>query len=290
MAPGEELLIDYGSSSKSMYRFARTYGFISYSKERDSRSALSLKSALKDTLRVNVEVSPPLLSVQSPFSERAKNAPKNELWPNEGFQESSGLGLMKKPAGTGTLSTSSGKGTPVPEAGKGPGAPGRQEIRGTVGPGDSVEEQVFQLDVAVHLADVGGDSPVSKKEATSAQTANTGSSTALEGTKGRRPLDSDVDNSAAIRRALDDRLRRYGTTLVEDLALLRNEEAMAVHSTIAAVTKGLGSGLARERESLGSGVVTAEWVDLCVSVRAAEKIALERELRERCSGTGGERS
>ena len=67
--------------------------------------------------------------------------------------------------------------------------------------------------------------------------------------------------------ALEERLCRYSTTLEEDLAMLQR----------CSIEEKRDQG--REKASSPSPATT-EWVEMCVSVRAAEKIALRRALRE----------
>lgn len=73
--------------------------------------------------------------------------------------------------------------------------------------------------------------------------------------------------------ACAERLRRYPTSVEEDLTLLRrlnNQESE---------DEGGGSPHAGMAKSAGTSEgVTAEWVQMCVALRAAEKIALERQL------------
>lgn len=88
--------------------------------------------------------------------------------------------------------------------------------------------------------------------------------------------------------ACEKRLRRYPTSAEEDLSLLRRLSNKAcVLSEEENKPEGErrgppGAGSAKSAASLAiSGAVTAEWVQMCIALRAAEKIALERELRGR---------
>lgn len=77
--------------------------------------------------------------------------------------------------------------------------------------------------------------------------------------------------AAAEATACEERLRRYPTSAEEDLRLLRllnSKESENQRRRMANLTT-------------TSGEVTTEWVQMCVALRAAEKIALQRELRGR---------
>ena len=76
-------------------------------------------------------------------------------------------------------------------------------------------------------------------------------------------------------KALEERLHRYPTTVEEDLELLRRPRRRTeLHH--AEIAKSAAPAPAEAR-----GAITEEWVRTCVALRAAEKIALGRELRER---------
>ena len=99
---------------------------------------------------------------------------------------------------------------------------------------------------------------------------------------------------SAVSRALEDRLRRYPTTLEDDLRVLRRRRALGEDGE--GGRRGLGAifdgeqGGATEGELSApadhdgnrdrGGVLAPEWVETCVSIRAAEKIALRRALAE----------
>lgn len=93
--------------------------------------------------------------------------------------------------------------------------------------------------------------------------------------------------------ACEERLRRYPTSAEEDLRLLRrlSDEARAVpeEGGNAAENERAGSRDADTAtpaaSAMTSGAVTTEWVKMCVALRAAEKIALERELCGRTQRT-----
>lgn len=129
-------------------------------------------------------------------------------------------------------------------------------------------------------------------------------------------VDGGSSATAAVCHALEDRLRRYETTLEKDLKWLR---AMPPLGTVAEGSdNGLESFQKGARRSVGDiaehtacksedvpgvshddphedvtagaaghgdGAVTPEWVELCVRVRAAEKMALRRALRQ--NGSSG---
>lgn len=204
---GEELLIDYGSAAKGMYRFARTYGFVHFGYTNGER---------KQDERRGTGNGPSL----EPGATSSKDSLRLEL--------------------------------PAPSP---------------------------PLIVPVRLADVAAAPPYC-----------VGAGGSPRGTSA--PLGTQAAAEAA---ACEERLRRYPTSAEEDLRLLRrlSSEACAVSEEGGkeeAEDKRRGPRQADAAKSAGSpatrGVaVTAEWVKTCVALRAAEKIALERELSGRTKNT-----
>lgn len=118
------------------------------------------------------------------------------------------------------------------------------------------------------LAAVGGAAGEEKERRSSAQVGTTG---------------------AAEATACEEQLRRYPTSAKEDLGLLRR---LNTEARVACEEVEKGSEYERRRSrcvdmahsaelATTNGAVPAEWVEMCVALRAAEKLALERELRER---------
>lgn len=133
---------------------------------------------------------------------------------------------------------------------------------------DSHSEQ-FQLELPVSLGAVGGDQ--------------------LSTETGGNALPSRVDDPRAVCEALEARLRRYSTSLEQDLAGLpiRNSGKSCVEDAteeVSRVGEGAGGTADLGKRDLKEGAVS-DWVELCVRVRAAEKCALGRALQEAGSRT-----
>lgn len=195
-----------------MYRFARTYGFVSY---RASTGAANRHAGPKDTLSVQVGASHP----PTPARKRSTNDQR------AGATQGGG-----------------------PTVGTVEGAPESQPER-------------LQLELPVSLGDVGD--------------------AVLAGT-GNHAVPNNSDGARAVCEALEARLRRYSTSLEQDLAGLSadsSSEAVGDAAGVRCVGEGAGGceDAAGNRDRDGA---SSEWVELCVRVRAAEKLALRRALRE----------
>eukprot|EP00903_Cladosiphon_okamuranus_P009215 g8799.t1 len=200
IAPGEELLIDYGSAAKGIYRFARTYGFIHFSYSDHNRKGVG----------------------------NAKN--KQDERPG------TSNGQVLEPAAT-SLKDSLRLELPAPSP---------------------------PLIVPVRLADVA-----------TAPLAVAGGEVG-EGSLTKGPSAQAGTRAAAEATACAERLRRYPTGAEEDLRLLwRLNNNQSEDEGGGPPHAGMGKSAAIH------GEVAAEWVQMCVALRAAEKIALERELRGR---------
>lgn len=92
--------------------------------------------------------------------------------------------------------------------------------------------------------------------------------------------------AAAEATACEERLRRYPTSVEEDLRLLRRlrSTACVVPEEGREESEDERGGIRHEDMSKSavspatSGAVTAQWVEMCLALRAVEKIALQREL------------
>lgn len=219
MPSGEELLIDYGSAAKGMYRFARTYGFIHFSYRDHDKSGTNSAGNTNDE--------------QHGTSNRSNFEP--------GATSSRDSLHLELPA---------------------PSPP---------------------LIVPVRLADVA----TAPKVAVAGKAA--GAAVEATGTSVRGAAAQVGSRAAAAVNACEERLRRYPTSSEEDLRLLRRPNSKAC---VVSEEGGKGSederreprhaGMAKSAASTAaSGAVTAEWVEMCIFLRAAEKIALERELSGR---------
>ena len=126
--------------------------------------------------------------------------------------------------------------------------------------------------IAASAASAGGaKAAVSTAAAAAAAAATPSSATTPQETARRATIAAAAADAAEMCAALDERLRRYSTTLEQDLEVLRRfsfeEEQEQAQE--------------QEREEAASPrAVTNEWVKTCVSVRAAEKVALRRALHE----------
>lgn len=103
----------------------------------------------------------------------------------------------------------------------------------------------------------------------------------LAGT-GTHAVSNNSDGARAVCEALEARLRRYPTSLEQDLAGLPAESSSEAVGDAAGVRcVGVGAGGCKDpagnRDCDGA---SSEWVELCVRLRAAEKLALRRALRE----------
>ena len=123
--------------------------------------------------------------------------------------------------------------------------------------------------IAASAASAGGAKVAVSTAAAAAATPS--SATTPQETARRATIAAAAADAAEMCAALDERLRRYSTTLEQDLEVLRRfsfeEEQEQAQE--------------QEREEAASPrAVTNEWVKTCVSVRAAEKVALRRALHE----------
>lgn len=128
------------------------------------------------------------------------------------------------------------------------------------------------LVVPVRLADAAA-APLAAGDGAATTVAVGGAGTgAGDGTTAAAPNGA---RAVAEVKALEERLHRYPTTVEEDLELLRRPRRRTeLHH--AEIAKSAAPAPAEAR-----GAITEEWVRTCVALRAAEKIALGRELRER---------
>lgn len=278
-------MIDYGSASKPVYRFARTYGFINFSPSdnnneigsknsssnrnseagsmrEDSTTTKNGAASPTDALRVRVDcpAAPPnlqqlIVPIRLADVMEALTHEESPL----AIPAPSQVGLVAPataPATTAAATTAT--------------LGGRRE--GAVAP----ERVATEVEVVAQA----------EAEATTVAAAETA-----------------VGESEV--KALRKRLRRYSTTLEEDLDTLRRRRTEAVPVVPPEVGQETGTANGRrethnhhhrhdqneEMEGSASAppapriparaAVTAEWVDMCVALRAAEKIALERALNER---------
>lgn len=156
---------------------------------------------------------------------------------------------------------------------------GRREERDGLGlrasaasPKDSLRVRVDSatsphLDVPVRLAEIAA-SPLA--------VAGEAAATALAGGAGKAAAVAPTGaRTVAEAKALEEMLCRYPTTVEDDLELLRRprRRLTEVHQAEVQTGKSAAPAPAEAR-----GTVTAEWIQTCVALRAAEKIALGREL------------
>lgn len=257
---GEELSIDYGSTEKGMYRFARTYGFVTRAHNPSGRP--ESESPPNDTMRVRVRL---------PTPNRSRTPPAHEPKHAGVSRDAAGLPVdaeqrpKSKDAGH-VLRTA---------AGAGQNKPGGDESGGGTADGEArhgEDEETKDVEVWVRLADV-SNALLGHEKSPSGGNMDL----SLPGASGKGKADAEW--KLVVSRALEDRLRRYSTSLEDDLQVPRRATGKR--------NIGLGTSEGVDREVFTSSdrnererSVTPEWVDMCVSIRAAEKIALRRALAE----------
>ncbi|CAM9340518.1 unnamed protein product, partial [Ectocarpus sp. 4 AP-2014] len=257
IAPGEELLIDYGSAAKGAYRFARTYGFINLRHTTGGGGgSSSSNSSSSSNAGDNGEPS-------NDNGGGGGGSDDDDDGGNRGQRLSGGI-----PSGSDSLRVHVVLSSPAGQ--------------------EQNEQQQQQLVLPVRLADVAAaaaaasdeqalEEPsrrLSRSETDQEGEAADGFSGAVAATAfaaGARAAQpgAGVAVTAAEVEALEERLRRYPTTCQEDLELLGLVASDGTEDNSADGTGGTPA----------SGAVTAEWAETCISLRAAEKIALQRALR-----------
>lgn len=245
-----------------MYRFARTYGFITRTHNPSGRP--ESESPPNDTMRVCVRLPTPN-GPKTPVVHGPKHANvfrDTAVLPIDAEQRHKNVGQV--------LRTASEVGRNTPSDDESGGGTADAEAR----PGE--DEETKDVEVWVRIADVSNalsgheNSPSGGNMGPSSSGANA-SAPGLKGINRKGTVDAEW--KLAVSRALEDRLRRYSTCLEDDLQVLRR------------ATREMDIGLegGERKVFVSSGrdrSVTPEWVDMCVSIRAAEKIALRRALAE----------
>lgn len=259
-----------------MYRFARTYGFINLHSSRSSEhgqggkggSSLSLTNfAPKDSIRVNPDRQLPLV----------QTTPDGVVVPGSAGVLARGAG-GQFPSFSVEVKLGDARNAVVSE-----GCEGGSFATGAVTGGPC-------LPAANSLVGTAGDLEESVAEPTSSALSASGAAIA-PATAEESSASASIAAAAAACDALEKRLCRYPTTLEEDLALLRrysfgvNKEDGEKNDQQEGgdedndTTERVIDRVAPPKRAL-PGAVTTEWVEMCVNVRAAEKIALRRALRE----------
>lgn len=262
---GEELLIDYGSAAKGIYRFARTYGFLSYAKgtatTRNSANSYDdfdmnnvEKDASNNTLR-NTQRTHEAPSISTPASAGSELPSSSSLaLPKDSFR------VRVDSATSQTQQHQQPRVLVVPVLlADATGTQGQSRAR--------AENRHYDGENAVASARKALGDPPKMMAAAPAKERSTQAETAT-------PSGAEEGVVAAEIKALEERLRRYPTSVEEDLKLLLRR----------ADDGPVGVEGAQEESATtpaASAAVTAEWEDMCIAVRAAEKVALERALRER---------
>ncbi|CAM9163333.1 unnamed protein product, partial [Hapterophycus canaliculatus] len=266
--PGEELLIDYGSAAKGIYRFARTYGFLTYAKA----TATNTKSANGHDFDVNSVVKD---------GNNNGNESRNDLRNEERGQLAAGI---NNPPSPGSES--------CPYSGS---ALAKDSFRVRVGSStpqtpQQQQQQPQPVVVPVLLADATGAQGRTCAQADTGHGAGENAASAGKSVTGAPDTMAAVPAGARVASdetaapsgagagavaaeviALEERLRRYPTSVEEDLELLLRKaddgpvEVEGAQESAAAAAAG--------------GAVTAGWEGMCISVRVAEKLALKRALR-----------
>ncbi|CAM9312235.1 unnamed protein product [Ectocarpus sp. 12 AP-2014] len=256
IAPGEELLIDYGSAAKGAYRFARTYGFVNFRHTTGGGGGGSSSSSKSSSSSSNASDN------GEPSNDGGGGSDDDDDGGNRGRRQSRGI-----PSGSDSLLVHVGLSSPA-------------------GQEQKEQQQQQQLVVPVRLADVAAAvaaasdeqaleepsrrllRPETVQEAADGFAGTVAATAFAAGARAAQP-GAGVAVVAAEVEALEERLRRYPTTCHEDLELLglvasdRTQEDNSADGT---------GGTPR-------GAVTAEWAETCISLRVAEKIALQRALR-----------
>lgn len=242
-----------------MYRFARTYGFITRTHNPSGRP--ESESPPNDIMRVCVRLPTPN-GPRAPVAHKPTHA---SVFRDTAVLPVNAEQRQKRQDVGQVLRMAAGTGHSKPGGDESGGGTADTEAR----PGE--DEETKDVEVWVRLADVFSGLPGHEKSSSGGNmdpSLSGGSASALSG-KGT----ADAEWKLAVSRALEVRLRRYSTSLEDDLQVLRRATGER--------NIGLGGG---ERKGLVSsgreGSVTPEWVDMCVSIRAAEKIALRRALAE----------
>ena len=280
-----------------MYRFARTYGFVTAAHNPSGRP--DSESPPNDTMRVRVTLTP--LTFPTTDIPRRGGVPTETMPPQRGDgaaqREGPGggdrtCGSREEPVATdepprGILAEAHKEGTRLFEVG--------------VRLGDVSTALRLGLDDTLPSSETSG-GPSSEESHTPTPTvtaaAAAGKGDVSGNGKGRCTYTAKAGDAhewdSAVSRALEDRLRRYLTTLEDDLRVLRRRRALEEDGE--GGRRGLGAifdgeqGGATEGELSApadhdgnrdrDGVLAPEWVETCVSIRAAEKIALRRALAE----------
>ncbi|CAM9144351.1 unnamed protein product [Ectocarpus sp. 6 AP-2014] len=267
IAPGEELLIDYGSAAKGAYRFARTYGFVNF------RHTTGGGGGGNSSSNTGGNGEP---SNDDGEKGGGGDSDDDKDGGDRGRRLSVGI-----PSGSDSLRVHVGLSSPAGQEQK------EQQQQ---------QQQQQQLVVPVRLADVAAAAAAAafdeqaleepsrrslRPETDREEEAADGFSGAVEATAftaGARTAapaapaqpGAGVAVAAAEVEALEERLRRYPTTCQEDLELLGLVASDGTEEDNSA--DGTGG-------TPASGAVPAEWAETCISLRAAEKIALQRALR-----------
>ncbi|CAM9867800.1 unnamed protein product [Ectocarpus sp. 8 AP-2014] len=269
IAPGEELLIDYGSAAKGAYRFARTYGFVNFRHTTGGGGGSGSSSSGSSSSNTGDNGEPS--NDDGKKGGGGGGSDDDEDGGNRGRRLSVGI-----PSGSDSLRVHVGLSSPA-------------------GQEQKEQEQQQQLVVPVRLADVAAAAAAAfdeqaleepsrrllRPETDREEEAADGFSGAVAATAfaaGARTAapaapaqpGAGVAVAAAEVEALEQRLRRYPTTCQEDLELLGLVASDGTEEDNSA--DGTGG-------TPASGAVTAEWAETCISLRAAEKIALQRALR-----------
>ncbi|CAB1096230.1 unnamed protein product [Ectocarpus sp. CCAP 1310/34] len=286
IAPGEELLIDYGSAAKGAYRFARTYGFVNFRQTTGGGGGSSSSSSSSNSNSNSSAGSNAGDNGEPSNDNGGGGSDDNDDGGNRGRRLIGGI-----PSGSDSLRVHVGLSSPA---------------------GQEQKEQQQQLVVPVRLADVAAAaaatfeeqvleepnrrllSPETDQEGEAADVFSGAVAATAKFAAGARAAQpgTRVAVAAAEVEALEERLRRYPTTWQEDLELLGlvasdgTEEDNSADGTggtrrpqTEKTSAAAGAKGAALKAGAASGAVTAEWAETCISLRAAEKIALQRALR-----------
>lgn len=276
---GEELLIDYGSGDKGMYRFVRTYGFISNNScRKTAHHTVSNNHPTMDNLRVHVELEQSRQPVDNSIS---RDSYSGGVFSNEKpMTENERLPTKKANVDIWSL--------PV-----------------DISIVDAILAKISRRSLLQHSPSSAADKSLNqgaglKENATnvdfSSQFPLLENNGVLDDIR-NRPLPTRVEHgnhdtipapglTGALRLAVTEMLGRYATSLEEDLRILKNYSEECIEPT--AVGDGV---LRREKKrniikgATGVGdnscgrLVDTQWEQTCIRIRAAEKVALLSALR-----------